>query len=317
MKIQIDRTRALGVAALLAAVGGVLAAATAVSRHFFEQPAEDARRTVARRHADAGRHARPDNLFLVGQLEGTVEALHKNQWMVVMAGDRLSAEDVLRTGPGARAVLRRRDSELVVEENIDVRLNKLAAQTASFALLRGGTLVASVGAANEELQITAEGTSAVNEGVARFAVSRAPAGHVSVAVLKGAALFDARGQQVRVTAGTESIAPPGRAPSEPAPIPEEILLSVFWPSDEEPNLAERTQIRGQVRPSSRVKVNGADAPISADGKFSASVPLVVGANRVQVDARDITGRKKSVSRVVRRTAKAPALEPADEEIWKK
>lgn len=317
MRLPADRGRILGAAAMVAAVGGVLAAATAVSRHFFEQPALDELQQRARRGSQDDRTQRPDSLFLVAQLEGQVEALHKGTWMVVMAGDRLSTEDVLRTKRGARAVLRRRDSEVVISENVDVRLDYVLDKTASFGVLRGGSVVASVSAGDERLQITADGTRAVNEGVARFAVFAAPGGHVSVAALKGNVLFDAQGKQVRVPEGNESTASAGREPGEPAPIPEELLLSVSWPDDAKPLVREHTEIMGTVRPSSQVKVNGEDARIARDGRFSASVPLDVGPNRVEVEARDIAGRKKAVSRMVRRTARPPTLEPADEELWKK
>lgn len=319
MKPSGQRGRILGAAAMVAAVGGVLTAATAVSRHFFEQPAiDEGQQRLRRGHQhDEERRQNPESLFLVAQLEGQVEALHRGTWVVVMAGDRLSTEDVLRTKRGARAVLRRRDTEVEVSENVDIRLDELADKTASFGVLRGGNVVASVGAADERVQITALGTRAVNEGVARFAVFAAPGGHVSVAALKGNVLFDAQGRRVRVPQGNESTAPPGRQPGDPSPIPEELLLSVYWPPPEEPIVEERAEISGKVRPSSRVKVNGEEASMAGDGRFSAVVPLQVGPNRVEVEARDIAGRKKAVNRVVRRTARAPTLEPADEELWKK
>jgi LysM repeat protein len=90
---------------------------------------------------------------------------------------------------------------------------------------------------------------------------------------------------------------------------------VMWPELE--HSAVQAQVTGKVRPSSRVKVNGVDAPVRADGRFVTSVPLSVGQNKVEVQAENVLGQKKAVSKVLKRAPPSPTLEPADEELWKR
>ena len=47
------------------------------------------------------------------------------------------------------------------------------------------------------------------------------------------------------------------------------------------------------------------------------MPLGVGPNKVEVEAQDILGRKKAVSKTLRRAPPSPTLEPTDEELWKR
>ncbi len=294
-------------------VGGLVVAtlvgATLVSRQFFEGPARD---NAAPPIPTASAGPTP---FRVSALEGTVEALHDGQWYAVQAGDLLSLRDVIRTSKGAKAVLRRGSSEIELRENVDIRLDDLAASTARFGLLRGGNVVASVGREDQHLEITAAETRSRNQGTARWIVSANAQGQVSVAASEGKVAFTAKGKEVTVPAGTESTAAPGQPPGTPTPIPEELLLSVVWPDKQHTD--GRTEVAGQVSPSSKVTVNGAEVPVENDGRFSSTLPLGVGANRVQVEALDIKGRKKAETRVLQRNAPSPTLVPTGEEIWKK
>jgi hypothetical protein len=138
-------------------------------------------------------------------------------------------------------------------------------------------------------------------------------GQVSVAATEGAARFEAQGKGVTVGKGQESTAQPGQAPSDPEAIPEELLLSVIWPDDD--RVEAQVKLRGKTRGSSRVRINGAEIPVAEDGGFGTPVPLQIGPNRVKIDVEDITGRKKSVDKVVRRAARAPSLQAVDKDLW--
>jgi hypothetical protein len=244
-----------------------------------------------------------------------VSVLHNGNRYVAQAGDRLTLQDVITTPRGAAALLRRGGVEIEVREEVDIRLDALASQTASFDLTRGGKVVANVDDGQDLLAITAYGARAVNQGPARWVVSAAPSGAVSVAAAKGQVRFSASGKEVGITAGNESTAPPGGTPSDPAPIPEELLLSVIWPELDSPEA--RPSLAGKVRPSTRVKVNGEDAPIHPDGSFSLPLAVPVGSHKVDVEAQDIVGRKKTVSRLLHRPPPTPSLESSGEELWKK
>jgi hypothetical protein len=110
-----------------------------------------------------------------------------------------------------------------------------------------------------------------------------------------------------------STAMPEEAPSDPEPIPQELLLSVIWPDDD--RIDAQARIKGRAQASSRVNVNGVETEVGADGTFRAVLPLKIGKNRVQVDAEDVLGRSKSVEKVVGRAAAKPTLEPTGQEIW--
>jgi hypothetical protein len=296
---------------ILALVVLVLALATAVSRRVFEQ---------RRPEMPAGLSAVPPvtpesdaRLFRVTALQGEVEALQNGQWYVVRAGHLLSTRDVIRTQAGARAVLRRGSVELELRDNMDLRLDDLEKETARVGLLRGGRVSASVADEADSVEITARHTKTASVGAARFVVSMSASGKVSVAASQGAARFAAKDKQVLVSGGQVSTAMPEEAPSDPEPMPQEILLSVVWPEDD--RLGAQGRIRGKAQASSRINVNGVEAEVAADGTFQASVPLKIGKNRVQVDAEDIAGRSKSVDKIITRAAPAPSLEPTNQELW--
>jgi hypothetical protein len=296
---------------VLVLVALVLVLATAMSRRFFEErrpemPAGLSPVPPVMPESDA-------RLFRVTALQGEVEALQNGQWYLVRAGHLLSTKDVVRTKPGARAMLRRGSVELELRDNMDLRLDDLEKETARVGLLRGGRVLASVADGSEHVEITARHTKTQNVGAARFVVSMSATGKVNVAASEGAARFSAKGKEVLVPSGSVSTAMPDEAPADPEPMPQEILLSVVWPEDD--RLGGQGRVRGKVQASSRVIVNGVEAPVGADGAFQTSVPLKIGKNRVQIETEDVIGRTKAVDKTVTRAAPAPSLVPTDQELW--
>jgi hypothetical protein len=296
---------------VLVMVALVLAGAWLLSRHFFEQrkpemPAGLSR--VAPLIQDTN-----GKLFRVTALQGEVEALQNGQWYVVRAGHLLSTRDVVRTKAGARAMLRRGSVEIELRDNMDLRLDDLEKETARVGLLRGGKVLASVAGGDEHVEITARHTKTSNIGAARFVVSMTASGKVNVAASEGSARFAGKGKEVVVSEGNVSTALPDEAPSDPEPLPQEILLSVVWPEDD--RVDSQARIRGKAQASSRVNVNGTETEVGEDGVFRTMVPLKIGKNRLQIDAEDITGRSKSVDRIITRAAPAPTLVPSDKELW--
>jgi hypothetical protein len=314
MRLDESWRRSISTGALLGAVGATLASAALFSRHFFEGPSHELPPRPPSRPATIGA-AGAAALFRVAALEGPAEFLHGDQWYVAQAGDQLTLQDVIRTPRGSTALLRRGGTEIEVRESVDIRLEALANQTATFGVLRGGNIVANVDDARQRLEITAADTRAINRGPARWVVSLGPGGRVSVAAAKGEVGFAAAGKEVTVAAGSESTAASGRGPDDPEPLPEDLLLSVIWPEIGRPR--DHAPIGGRVRPSSRVTVNGVETQVGPDGTFSVPVRLGASPNRVEVQAEDIIGRKKIVSKVLRPPPPAPALEPSGEDLWKR
>lgn len=297
--------------AVIALVAVVLLVATLLSRRFFEERKPEmpaGLSPVAPIVPEAN-----GNLFRVAALQGEVEALQNGQWYVVRAGHLLSSKDVVRTKPGARALLRRGNVELELRDNMDLRLEDLEQETARVGLLRGGKVSATVTGDKEHVEITALHTKTANVGAARFVVSLSPTGKVNVATSEGAARFSAKGKEVIVPSGSASSAMLDEVPTDPEPIPQEILLSVIWPEDD--RVVAQAKVKGKAQASSRVNVNGVETEVDAEGAFHASVPLKIGKNHVQVDAEDILGRTKSVEKIVNRAAPPPSLEPTEQELW--
>lgn len=296
---------------VLALVAVVLVLASLLSRRFFEQRTPEMPAGLSP-VAPVVPEPNPRS-FRVTALQGEVEALQNGQWYLVRAGHLLSIKDVVRTRPGGRVVLRRGSVELELQGNMDLRLDDLEKETARVGLLRGGKVLASVAGPGEQVEITARHTKTANIGAARFVVSMSSSGKVNVAASEGAARFSAQGKEVVVQSGSVSTALPDQAPSDPEPMPQEILLSVVWPEDD--RLDSETRIKGKAQVSSRVAINGVDTEVGADGTFQAKVPLKIGKNRVQVETEDITGRSKSIDRMVTRAAPAPSLVPSAGELW--
>ena len=296
---------------VLALVAGVLVLASLLSRRFFEQRQPE---------MPAGLSPVPPvtpetdtKYFRVTALQGEVEALQNNQWYLVRAGHLLSTKDVVRTRPGGRVLLRRGSVEIELQGNMDLRLDDLEKETARVGLLRGGKVSASVAGPGELVEITARHTKTANVGAARFVVSMSSSGKVTVAASEGAARFSGKGKDVLVSAGTVSTAMPDQAPSDPEPMPQEILLSVVWPEDD--RIDSQATVKGKAQTSSHVVVNGVDTEVDGNGQFHAKVPLRIGKNRLQIEAEDIIGRTKVVDKVVTRAAPPPKLEASSAEIW--
>jgi hypothetical protein len=293
---------------LVVGAGALLFAATRVSRWLFERPTRLAGAAARAPGGDDG------GVFQVMAAEGQVDAYRDGRWIKVERGDLLTRDDVVRTVPASRAVLRLGGTEIELREKVEIRLDRLSTAGASVDLRRG-KVVARVSAARDALAITARETRTSNEGPAHFVVMADERGVVSVASLEGAARFAAAGKTVTVQAGRETRSRPGQPPDDPEKIPEEVLLQVVWPAAEKH--AETAAIEGRAGNSALVTVNGVPTPVAPDGRFSVTVPLREGSNVVEVQAEDVSGRtRRESTTLVRRPVRPPKLAPEPVELWK-
>jgi hypothetical protein len=307
-----------GIVALVVAVGGGLFAASRLSRALFERPTRlpATAATASERAADAGA-AEDASIFQVVSADGQVDAYRDGRWIAIRKGDLLTRDDLVRTVPGAHAVLRlSAGGEIELREKVEIRLDRLSAAGSSVDLRRG-KVVARVGAARDTLAITARETTTSTEGPAHVVVQADERGQVSVATLKGTARFASAGKTVVLPEGTETrSARAGAPPEDPEKIPEEVLLQVVWPAGE--HHADTAEIEGHVRPASLVTINGAPTVVGGDGRFSATLPLRDGANHVDIQAEDLAGRTRDArATIVRRATRPPRLSPEPGELWKK
>jgi hypothetical protein len=264
---------------------------------------------------DAGAPEDP-RIFQVVSSDGQVDAFRDGRWLAIHSGDLLTRDDVVRTAPGAHAVLRlSAGGEIELRERVEIRLDRLSA-AGSTVDLRRGKVVARVGAPSETLAITAAETRTSTEGPAHVVVQADERGQVSVAALKGSARFASGGKTVLLSEGTETRSQKGAPPEDPEKIPEDVLLQVVWPEGE--RHGETASLQGRVRPASLVTINGAETPVGADGRFSATVLLREGGNRVAVQTEDLVGRRReAATTLVRRSTRPPRLAPEPTELWKK
>ena len=310
-------SRKLGTTALLALALGAVLAAVVVSRRFMgATPAPAAPVSPMKTPAPAAApHDEATSTFQVASATGTVEVERGGEWLAIKDGDTLTRNDVVRTAPGARAMLRlSAGTEIELRERVEIGLDRRA--SGASVDLRRGKVVAHVSGA-EGLEITSRDTKTANEGPAHFVVLSDERGRVSVAALSGKAKFTAGGKALTVPEGTESSAEAGAAPRDPERIPEEVLLDVVWPAGEQRHAAETTEVSGRAAPSSVVTVNGARATVGADGHFTATVPLRTGKNAVAVEAEDLGGRTRQATATVVRRTPPPPLTPETTDLWKK
>ncbi len=252
--------------------------------------------------------------FQVTSAVGAVEAGRNGVWRAIQNGDTLTRADVVRTAAGAGAVLRlSAGTEVELREKVEIGLDRLPG--GATVDLRHGKVFARV-SGTEGLEINAHDTRTANEGPAHFVVMSDDNGRVSVAALSGRARFSAGGKSLSVPAGSESSSLAGAPPSDPERIPEEVLLDVVWPADEQRHGVDHAAVEGRARPSTTVTVNGARALVGTDGRFNAVVPLRVGKNTVDVAAEDVTGRTRHATGTVVRRGPPPPLTPEPADLWK-
>jgi hypothetical protein len=309
------RRRSAGVAVVVFLLAGGLFAASRVSHVLFEPPRRAPAPSAVAAIPDG---AAPEDarIFQVVSSDGQVDAFRDGRWLAIRAGDLLTRDDLVRTAPGAHAVLRlSAGGEIELRERVEIRLDRLSA-AGSTVDLRRGKVVARVGAPRETLAITARETLTSTEGPAHVVVQNDDRGQVSVAALEGTARFAAAGKTVVLSEGTETRALAGAAPADPEKIPEEVLLQVVWPEGE--RHGESATVEGRVAAASVVTINGAEAPVAADGRFSARVPLREGGNKIAIRAEDLAGRGREAAKtLIRRPTRPPRLAPVPTELWKK
>jgi hypothetical protein len=294
----------------LAVLGPAVLAAAALVSCRTRQP-----RPASAPAAMTGPDAADGGTFQVASAIGTVEVGRNGTWTPIKKGDTLSRTDAVRTAAGAGATLQLSvGTEVELREKVEIGLDRLPGGAA--VDLRRGKVFARV-SGGDGLEINAHDTRTANEGPAHFVVMSDDAGRVSVAALSGSARFSAGGKSLSVPAGTTSSSQAGAPPSDPERIPEEVLLDVVWPADEQRHAVDRASVEGRASPSTTVTVNGTAAAVGPDGRFTAVVPLRVGKNTVDVAAEDLTGRTRRATGNVVRRGPPPALTPEAGDLWKK
>ncbi len=238
-------------------------------------------------------------------------------WESATSGLLLAPNDGVRTGDGSSAVVVGGDYwDVKMEPGTEVGLGELSASI-SRMLLEGGMAHARVhgsGRHTFEVRAAASDALASTDGGA-FTMATNGRGTVALGTESGEVLFAGHGRVVIVRSGQSSVVVPGRAPSDPAPIPGSLLLKVALPGRTTLN-TKIISVNGKVEPGALVEVQGRVVPTTSEGAFSTKVTLDEGPNHVEIKAQGVGGTTNRSTHELEldTTVSAPVIDPS--KLWK-
>jgi hypothetical protein len=228
---------------------------------------------------------------VVESVTGRVERNMPEGWADVSVGDRLRADDSLRTSRGAKTALRIGDnSRLTVTEGSQLTIRELTEQVHRFKV-RGNVFVDYKPDGQRVLRIENDDNGAVAEArEARFSVLSTGTS-LAIATESGTVDLKSKDQVIHVATGEEAFARAGEAPRPSAPIPTEVLLKVA--NAAAAGAAFCADVEGSAPAGSEVLVDGQPVVVDEQGRFSLRVPRSAGKHVVRVETRDASGRSKT------------------------
>ncbi len=223
--------------------------------------------------------------------EGVVEKQGvSGTWKPVAVGDKLIADDQLRTDPAGRAELSvGGGSVLTVAASTELKVRELSPALHQLQLKRGRLAAKYDADGRRVLEIQDENgkTVAVTRG-AKFSIL-ASGQAMAVATETGIVTLKAAGAEVEVGPGQQAHSYQGAAPSPVTPIRAEVLLKIAR-GKVDPSLC--ANVVGTVEAGAEVRLEGELLVVDAAGGFSAKVPRVPGRNSVRLAVRDASGRPR-------------------------
>jgi hypothetical protein len=255
-------------------------------------------RSVYRTPPDLGTAAPPRVASSPALDEAIVEAVSgqvqrstaRGDWAALSAGERLRADDSLRTGKGASTDLRIGGrAHLTVTESSQLTIREISDKVHRFQLSKGRVKADYLPDPQRLLRIEASGGVVEAHG-ARFSVLSTG---TAVAIATDAGAVTLRDDQgaVEVRAGQQAVALQGHPPSASEPIPAEVLLKVANAAVAADGLC--ATVEGVAPAGAEVTVNGAPVPVAADGQFRVPVPRASDRHEVLVALRDAAGREET------------------------
>jgi hypothetical protein len=238
---------------------------------------------------------RLDEAIVVAVVGDVVRLSPNGGTFALSVGQRLRADDSVRTGRGARTDLQiGARSRLTVAEASQLTVREITEKVHRFKLTRGRIAVDYQADGARLLRIeSADGTAVAETQGARFGVLSTGTA-VAIATQTGAVNLTSQNKSVEVRAGTQAVAAIGKAPSAADPIPARLLLRV---ADAAPAHEREEQlcaeVEGTAPAGSEVLVDGAPAAIAEDGRFRVRVPSTSGKTAVMIAIRDASGRENT------------------------
>ena len=243
--------------------------------------------------AQARDEARADEAIVVAVGGDVVRISPSGGTSVLAVGQRLRADDSVRTGRGGRTdlVVGSR-SRLTITETTQLTVREITEKVHRFKLTRGRIAVDYQADGARMLRIeSGDGAAVAETQGARFGVLSTGTA-VAIATETGAVNLTSQSRTVKVRAGTQAVAIAGGPPSSAESIPARLLLKVAVAAparDRDENLC--AAVEGTAPAGSEVLVDGAPAAIADDGRFQVRVPAAPDKATVLVAIRDASGRE--------------------------
>jgi hypothetical protein len=210
----------------------------------------------------------------------------------VAAGQRLRAEDSVRTGRGGRTDLQLgARSRITVGESTQLTVREITEKLHRFKLTRGRIAVDYQADGARLLRIeSADGGAVAETQGARFGVLSTGTA-VAIATSTGEVNLTSQQKTVEVRAGMQSVAAAGKPPSGAEPIPAKLLLKVADAAAAQEREGLCAEVEGTAPAGAEVLVDGAPAAVAEDGRFRVRVPGGPDKKDVTVAIRDASGRE--------------------------
>ncbi len=231
------------------------------------------------------------NEIRAGAIEGLVERLQEDgTWVPIAAGEVLAMTDEVRTGPEGRATFSIGvDTSVELGEATSLGFVEISDAVSKIRLSDGRVAASSEG---RKLRIEVNNSDAVAESSGgSFGVLTEGKGNVIVASERGDVVLSAKGESVKVGAGTQSVVLPDGAPSKPTEIPSSLFLKVRRPKAD--SLLQTAMLEGKATPGSVINIGGDRLSVGSDGSFKGRVQLGVGSRDIRVTVVDAMGRKET------------------------
>ena len=230
-------------------------------------------------------------------------------------GTLLPVDSRVQTGEGGSARLQYGDNaELLLADSSSIQVVS-ADPTGLRVELEAGTVSARVRQGAAPLNITNRGRS-VGATDADFTVMVGHSGPMSVASQRGKVSLTGMGEWA-ILEPNSSVHTDRENRTTVLPISESLLFDVEWP--EKTKTRDSTvEVAGTTDPYATVTLGSGPGAVRVradrDGRFRATVPLVEGNNDIELQVRDVSGRKATQRQAVNRDTTAPTIEAA-EVVW--
>ena len=227
---------------------------------------------------------------IVSAVEGRLERKDASGgWSPVVVGDRLAAEDVIRTPLGSTASLAIGErSRIALSDATKVGVREVTSAVQRLRLSRGRLSVDHhPDGARVVVVETDRGDARAQAGAARFSVLSTGAS-LAVASEAGTVRLETDRGSVEVKEGQQAVAFRGASPVPPAPIPRAVLLKLANALGARPG-SLCAIVEGTVRPGTEVRVDGEGVEAGPDGRFTRRVARRPGVDSVAVATREVSG----------------------------